>query len=131
MTIKKFVESAIEGGWSNYDNVEQIICNTVIVSRNEIESEIDLNETLLDPKAWEAVGKVEGWDDETISFKVPKKTYTRVGRKGVIEVTRKAHTVTRKRNQRWKDLEVWKNKMNGLSPALIEGKDIVDYIETL
>lgn len=44
MTIKQFIERAIEGGWN--DN-------------RDLDSQIE--KVFLSPLAWQAVGKVEGW----------------------------------------------------------------------
>ncbi len=68
MTIKKFISSAIKGGWE---------CPWVAVLEDtDLASTISLNsgylcEALLDPKAWESVGKVEGWTD---AWHSPKST---------------------------------------------------------
>lgn len=54
MTIKQFIEKAIEGGWEglypkNYPH--------------NYGSHDTRCAALLDPKAWQAVGRVEGWRD--------------------------------------------------------------------
>jgi|TARA_Y100000310_G_C20704007_1_gene833008 hypothetical protein len=58
MTPKQFLEKAIEGGWG----------------KNKKEVELDLFNGdytfLFDPKAWEAVAKVEGWGKEKNPYKV-------------------------------------------------------------
>ena len=53
MTTKTFIEKAIEGGYS--------------LNGFEIDEWIErfTHRTLLDPKAWQAVGKVEGWKHPT------------------------------------------------------------------
>jgi len=55
MSIKEFIEKAIEGG--RYKDYGEVPTNG--------------SEILLDPKAWEAVGKVEGWEDETYDINMP------------------------------------------------------------
>lgn len=61
MTIKDFIQKAIEGEWRDYplSNEEQTRESCRLGWRSECEESI-----LLDPKAWEAVGKVEGWGIE-------------------------------------------------------------------
>ena len=55
MTIKDFIEKAIEGGWKKkyYMPSHPDIFETDCLDYK--------HEILLDPKAWGAVGKVEGW----------------------------------------------------------------------
>lgn len=48
MTIEQFIEKAIKGGWIPIDwELEEMVLRSA--------------EILLDLKAWQAVGKVEGW----------------------------------------------------------------------
>lgn len=56
MTIQQFIEKAIEGGWKNseYEWATTHIQDTIII-------EMATRLALLDPHAWQAVGKVEGW----------------------------------------------------------------------
>ena len=57
MTIKEFIEKAIEGG---YD-----IKRALVVNKDDEYNPISMQSSdkmFLDPKAWEAVGKVEGWN---------------------------------------------------------------------
>ncbi len=62
MTTKEFIEKAIDGGWKTKNNDD--------IKKSEITPEglrwsyceyIDKEAILLDPKAWEAVGKIEVW----------------------------------------------------------------------
>jgi len=55
MEIKEIIESAIRGGWSNYDSVTDIACSTVRF--DEGNSSTDLFKILLEKDFWEAVGK--------------------------------------------------------------------------
>lgn len=56
MTIKQFIEASIEGGWKAENNawVADLNGSATLIHRADI---------LLDPLAWQAVGKVEGWCD--------------------------------------------------------------------
>jgi hypothetical protein len=49
MNQKEFIEKAIEGGYKGKTNIGY---------------DCWFNDIILDPKAWEAVGKVEGWKGE-------------------------------------------------------------------
>jgi len=72
--IKTFIEKSIEGGWngkyellhlSGVDNDGVMLRH--LTNKRRIKALI-VTEILLDPKAWEAVGKSEGWrldDDKT------------------------------------------------------------------
>lgn len=54
MTIKEFTEAAIQGGWQTpYYDVPDDHYGDI--------SDSDDYKMFLDPKAWEAVGKVKGW----------------------------------------------------------------------
>lgn len=54
MTIKQFIEKAIEGGWKTGNHYEF-----------SDGTRYDQSGILLDPEAWKAVGKVEGWKEDT------------------------------------------------------------------
>lgn len=55
MTIKTFIEKAIEGGWGK--DVVGVFGETVLSNAGK-NFKADV---FLDPLAWQAVGKVEGW----------------------------------------------------------------------
>lgn len=54
MTIQQFFEKAVEGGWRPIDELE--------INLALIRAYRTLCEVVLDPLAWQAVGKTEGWD---------------------------------------------------------------------
>lgn len=66
MTPEEFIEKAIKGGWK-YEAEDwkgEPFCDPSGCFIGDYESLIEpkhVNAILLDPKAWEAVGKVEGW----------------------------------------------------------------------
>lgn len=91
MTIPEFLEKAIEGGWSNRFEHKS---NTGFPCTEQI---------LLDPLAWQAVGKIAGWSSAN-----PKSIAASMyGEEG------------------------WKWNMHGMVNALIEGKTIEEFISTL
>ena len=101
MTIKQFIESAIEGGCkylgesikdSDFDDVT---LNYGFITTKKGTYSVKYEEILLDVKAWEAVGKVLNWP-----------TY-------------------------WMTEETWENKMHGMIDALIDGDSAEEYIKTL
>ena len=119
MTVKQFIEKAIEGGWQveGYGDVSGHIVSVnetygFTISNNKrrpygakIEGAIQI--IFLDPKAWEAVGKVviQAQDGDP--------------RKG--NVTRRTVRI-----------KYWaKNKMLQMIDAICDGKSISDYIKTL
>lgn len=70
----KFIEDAVEGGWNKQDGVKFMLVNGepflvdminhpfgVMPCRTIALDEIE--KYLLDPKAWQAVGKVRGWEE--------------------------------------------------------------------
>lgn len=64
MTIKEFIEVAIEGGW-NYKNTTNPRAHNFglwVESGRGIDDNIIYSQVLLDPEAWKAVGKVKGWE---------------------------------------------------------------------
>lgn len=114
MTIKQFIEKAIEGGWKPIpelrDDVtkdfkfESIDMDTGLLKlRRSIEwIKVNVYAALLDPLAWQAVGKVEGWRPEIL----------------------------------WDEGGVryraeWQDNMLRMTEALIKGKTIEQYLETL
>lgn len=64
--IKQFIEDAIDGGWFK-DKETMRKENIVIGHYGIVWCDADLHKSngdiLLDPTAWQAVGKTRGWDD--------------------------------------------------------------------
>lgn len=65
MTTKEFIEKAIEGGWEGTDGLSLVIgsvdnCYGLVWDEEMYKT---IHEIILDPKAWEAVGKVEEFKD--------------------------------------------------------------------
>jgi len=93
MTIKDFINKAIEGGWKDHiSNMEWKWAWENAVT------------PFLDPKAWEAVGKVEGWNGQNGGY----------GRETLCS---------------WKS--TWQQNMHQMIDALVEGKTLEEFIETL
>lgn len=117
MTIQQFIETAIEGGWTNYKDYE----NNSIADKKDLDSykEVIIRsylmrhcEVFLNPKAWEAVGKVKGWEH----LKMAMYDITQ-------EDDRWGYKVTEK--------PLWKWHMQKMIQVLCEGKTLEEYIATL
>lgn len=95
MTVQTFIERAIEGGWKgvSWDGM------------NLRPGTNDIFSMLLDPFAWQAVGKVEGWK----------------------ECPADLHPEQCGLNH----YAGWLWKMRSMIDALAEGKTIEQYLETL
>jgi len=100
MEIKTFIEKAIEGGWV-YRGPDTVL--------QKSHATLNPSWILLQPEAWKAVGKVEGWycdvhknSDEPGSWGHSKE-----------------------------ECADWKNRMHRMIDALAEGKTIKEFIATL
>lgn len=118
MTTKEFIEKAIEGGWRwKYfpgdehkfrigDEMKDKSGVVGIWEKSQSSFHISIQDLMLDPKAWQAVGKVEGWDWEGITQQL-----------GAYEANRK--------------MPAWQYQMHRMIDALCEGKTIDEYLQTL
>lgn len=123
MTIKEFIETAIEGGWKLGVDAKNIpgfkMYDYGFIFGIELKSDIHINTIVLDPKVWQAVGKVKGWGktggehdagnypDVMICGRFDKPSL------GIF---------------RWSVCEF---KMHQMIAALTEGKSIEEYLQTL
>lgn len=139
MTIKSFIEKAIEGGWRWREFPERPI---VRVS-NEVPGLVELwydykdgggnysriqpESILLEPEAWKAVGKVEGWVERCMDCDGD------VVRKMTPEYPNLPHGLSWCPNRcpRKNFMSGWHHKMHLMVTALAEGKTIEQYLETL
>lgn len=119
MTIKQFIEKAIKGGWIYrggldfqewhvYDKGNTFIRAYFDESRDSVH-DIAWEEIFLDPKAWQACGKVEGWKTTEVSH-------------GNWDEMRTMTT---------ESVPTWKHNMHSMIDVLAEGKTIEQYISTL
>lgn len=106
--MKEFIEKAIEGGWKYQERLfgdlkfdERIIFN----HEPSIALQPFIDSILLDPLAWQAVGKVEGWTDLSKEAQ------------GIIPLN--------------KSQIVWYWNMHRMIDALCEGQTPEEYISTL
>ena len=117
---KDFIEKAVEGGWKDKDIYKGVTVESPQKYVSFWNSEeccdlypfegMNLNNILLDPLSWQAVGRVEGWEGKTYA--------------GGYDVDEDGEVTLSKS-------EIWHVKMNGLTPALIEGKTTDEYLKTL
>lgn len=124
MTIKEFIEKAIEGGWfpvgkgfnTSYSWHAEDDYHTWVFDFDVDDVErarMDRAEILLDPKAWQAVGKVEGWEVYVDKF-------------GSLNAGEES-----KRDILSKMQRSWHYKMHQMIDALAEGKSLEESIKTL
>lgn len=100
MTTKEFIEKAIEGGYVNiYLNPKSPHEITPLMIQEKYM-------IFLDPKAWQAVGKVEDWIDIMPSWEKHKDGY-------------------------YLSYEGWQWNMHRMIDALCEGKSIEEFLSTL
>lgn len=105
MTINQFITKAIEGGWKeSLGGYVPLVKDTGELTEDSVEAVVkfiereDLfHEMVLQPSAWQAVGKTEGW--------------------------KSSHNIAIQTE--------WSKKMHGLVDALIFGKTIEQFLETL
>ena len=98
MEIKQWIEKAIEGGWDKNIGDVTIYCDKI--------DNFNLEKILLDPKAWEAVGKVEEW-------------------------TRTEYPTNPHIQMDSYEVKEYKEKMHQMIDALAEGKTVEEFIKTL
>jgi len=108
MEIKEFVEKAIEGGYNLRERLGVPKGLGSYPSLEIIAEKIHIYQILLDPKAWEAVGKVEGWNGCPNFF-------ANWSDHGVGQCNCKSY----------------EGKMHAMIDALTEDKSIEEYIKTL
>lgn len=110
MTATEFIQKAIEGGWKTSGIILQY---QNMLQRRNLEDVIDcagvIQSVCLDPKAWQAVGKIEGWIRED---------GTDVG----------AYIMNDPKRTQY---PIWKWNMHRMVDALCEGKTIEEYLQTL
>lgn len=113
MTPKQFIEKAIEGGFRN--NLELNDLRKEIMSKS-------LAEIFLDPLAWQAVGKVEGWGFKKIFLpSINDKSTYHYDIHGDLNNIKNISILT----------SGYTEKMHKMIDALCEGKSINQFLETL
>lgn len=104
MTTQQFIEKAIEGGWTMEMVDKKHVMNL-------------LPSIVLDPLAWQAVGKVEGWSEAVC---------VGCGASNIKDcdchISHVPLPVT---------MELWLYNMHCMIDALADGKTIEQYLETL
>lgn len=117
MTIKDFISKAIEGGYDIHEKLIHLGCKRIdgyTITKDYVTVRTGSSTIrrfhfecfMLDPKAWEALGKVEGWNQEIFLPLSP------------------VHTLGEKRPE-------WQFKMKWFVTHLIDGGTIESYLETL
>lgn len=156
MTIQQFIERAIRGGWKGYEDRE-LHGRQGDTHLDENYGWMNMRATLLDPEAWEAVGRVEGWGNSkyrACEMKMPfyhrepmrgtgaivgeskdgKQWYVRwdVNRNGTPTKGAGAKQPYPKKNIVERSAEKnWVMVWHRMIDALAEGKSISEYLESL
>lgn len=154
MTIKQFIEKAIEGGWKAQNDlfrIEKFVYEPEDEHSGELVSlfgdlcrfsgpagawRMPVSSILLDPEAWRAVGKVGGWGKElAIGDEVQVGPTMLFGcitsaEPDIVRVQVAGVGLQRVPRETVKDCE-WKRNMHRMIEALAEGKDAEQFIETL
>lgn len=115
MTITEFVEKALEGGWDTGNYKNRIYRPELYMKHLANDC---MHEILLDPLAWQAVGKVEGFKDE-------KYCASGAGCEWDNQSNHEFECVWKYSQPNPEHLAV------GMITALFEGKTIESYLETL
>lgn len=108
MTPKQFIEKAIKGGWSE-PKEDCSYCKTPMAC------------ILLDTLAWQAVGKLEGWGEKCSKCKRKLSDY---------QIVPCGACATWKEAQQ-KSMGEKGYLMHRMIDALVEGKSIESFLETL
>lgn len=108
MTIQEFVEKAVEGGWKCCDR-------DIFPDGKTITDHVVVPAILLDPEAWKAVGKVEGWKQEDYFC-----TFGSVHPTLASRYAGKAYV-----------MDTWQRYMLSMMESIIDGKTIEQFLETL
>lgn len=130
MTIKQFIEAAIEGGWRKDKNpILEIFPDPnlgpillVRLQEQNYHIQMEIFELLLDPKAWEAVGKVKGWTERSLYEKHSILNRDNMNKKSVFEEFM---------NDCAQGNFSAKDRMREMFDQLWKGKSIEEYIVTL
>lgn len=82
MTIQEFIEAAIEGGWGGNWKKKPIIeilenkCVGFHYAGSFDGIQMSIYDIFLQPKAWQAVGKVKGWDHSYHNYELRRNIET-------------------------------------------------------
>jgi len=114
---QRFIEKAIEGGWEPKDGYVHGRHGDFHI----MEMWVNSNAILLDPAAWQAVGKVEGWKSidvgEDVCFLCGAHKDDKI----------ECQYSSRHRYGR----DEWRKKWHALLDALAEGKSVEEYLATI
>lgn len=115
MTPKQFVEKAVEGGW-RYGNVFDRTGELTVRLFSDKHVAPPMEVAYLDPKAWEAVGKVDGWKWHCAECRNERESEGFYCEDCDMVVTLRIG---------------WEFNMHRMVDFLVEGKSIEQYLETL
>ena len=119
MTIKEFIEAAIEGGWKYKGKHQEIYLCEEQPEEGEGDTRLGIRSNIyaivLDPEAWRAVGKVKGWDKTYCAMCGQQKPHSKKSECGV----------------QWGRMEESIHYMHLMVDSLRDDRTIEEFIETL
>ncbi len=133
MTPEQFTKKAIEGGWKPKNYYRKL-------------KSIVLNDAVLDPDAWRAVGKVEGWSEyQRCKLVTPFYHNEKPGREGIIvgesrdgkqwwviwDGIKARYSYDKSYIFKKGKKDSWQTIAHAMIDALAEDKSIEDYLKTL
>ena len=134
MTPKQFIEKAIEGGWQPFSDTK--VRKGFEVEENEVETMIifydkvnvrrySLPLVVLNPLAWQAVGKVEGWG-------TPRDTHKWITTESGAIICDYCVCLKSKPDKKCKrNVRHWKDEMHRMIEALAGGRSNKEFLKTL
>lgn len=127
---KRFIEDAIKGGWRKEERPDLDVNNdgySVRFLAGDDTSTLWEADILLDPLAWQAVGKTRGWQKELITYKLKAHTFRPFTKQEGVK--RKASMVTRLRYR--KNSKVFQVKMHRFIDHLADGRTIDEALSLI
>lgn len=127
MTVQQFIEKAIEGGWDIRKGIGLPDGMNISPSLESAAAGPLLHRILLDPLAWQAEGKVEGWQERCMDCDGD------VVRRETPEYPNLPNGLSWCPNRcpAKRFMQGWHHKMHLMITALAEGKTLEQYLETL
>lgn len=123
MTKEEFIKKAIEGGYWHRADYLEFEKDGLYHEKDGEGSHACLQSIVLDPKAWQAVGKVEGWDERKECFNCKGTGFIETKTIGVVPCDTCEYGLF--------PLKDWKYHMHRMIEALVDGKTIDKFLTTL
>ena len=120
MTIQTFIEKAIEGGWDGFNRLG--LSNhwnpDYLGGSLQTAAQFHYAKVLLDPLAWQAVGKVEGWGTQVHSIEW-------------VSANKKTRGEKKRLATKFQETPQYLYHMHRMVDAFAEGKTTEEFLSTL